>query len=309
MKNREFARPATSKRFVLKVRSEHKCYLYIDDPRSSGFSEIDNGKAGMVLKNDTIVALYKEDPFKTIWFIMNNEPFSVTVRKEAELAIIDDHLLYEDTNQWYAMMPHGDGCKAILLGKRFEATHGYPDNMTYNCLKSTYFLRKYNDDKTELVRFVDGELVISDPYLEFAACGAKILARREASLIYDIFVPNKSEPINGETTKAFEDFHNVYIWSKQNNDWLCHSESRLLGKNAVYRIVGEGKDEKLELYRITPEGGLEMVASGSWHWNHTNPGVCVDGMLYLFNEEKEMLDLDNPKPTFKRKIRDFFKLG
>ena len=309
MKKREFAHPATSKRFVLKVMSEHKCHLYLDDPRSAGFSELDHGKAGMILKDNTIVAVYKEDSFKTIWFIMNNEPFSVTVRKEAELSIIDEHLLYEDIGQWYAMMPYGDGCKAILLGRKFEINHGFPDNMTYNCFKSYYFLRNCEDAKAELVRFVDGELAISDPYSEFTVCGAKILARRETSLIYDIFVPNKSEPINDEVGKAFEAFNSVYIWSKQNNGWLRQSESRLLGKNAVYRIVGEDKDEKLELYCVTPEGDLEMVASGSWQWSYKTPGVYVDGVFYLFDEESEMLDFDNPKPTLKRKIKNFFKLS
>ena len=297
------------KKFVWKQTNDGTFHLFLDDPAKSDFEKLASGTELKVIKDGSHIVMPFASPYGkkliTLWCIIENRVFEETLSANTEIIVLEGHPLYKCDGQWYAMVPqHDGGWKEQLLGEKFENFLSCPDNITYKRLYYNYFLRGKNGESVKLNRFIDGKLEVSDEYCEFVECGAKLIALRKDD-VSDVFVPNQIEPVKGSEDEAFEAFGGVYAWSEQDNGWLFYPNFSIYAKNAVYRIWGEYR-EKIELCRLE-KGQLYAEAEGPWYWKAKALCLCIKDVCYIKDDETGLVDFDNPKPTFKKRIKDFFK--
>ena len=293
------------KRLLCKRTKDDLYHLYLDDPALEGFNKLDRAKKIMVVRDATHIVLWHGDT-KILWCIIGNEVYSVGIPLYAEVKIIEGHTLYELDSRWYVIVPGSlGGWHKELLGERFVNYLSCPYNVAYGCLSYCYFLRQEKDKRVQLTRFVRGKRIVSEWYQEISEWGAKLFALREPDL-YDVFVPNKEGSVTGEANEAFEALKGVLVWSVQRRGWLFYPDCSLWGKNSIYRVLGEKYGENVEFYRIEGET-IRLIAKGSWCWKDKPFSLCIEGMSYVLDEKTNLVDFDNPKPTLKRRIKDFFK--
>jgi hypothetical protein len=62
------------------------------------------------------------------------------------------------------------------------------------------------------------------------------------------------------------------------------------------------------LFRIE-ESNIILVENGRWHWMEDKylSGLCIKGVNYILDNRTGLVDFNNPKPTLKKRIKNFFK--
>ena len=302
------------KTFLLKRTVDGTCHLYLDDPNLEGFLKVTQAQEIEILrkeieffKNFKYAVAYDEDAYhKTLFGIMDNEVFKVELPKASEIKFIDDICIFERSGQWSTMVYKHGFWHEQLLGDKHSAFLSCPENIKYKQLYWIYFTKTV-DCGYELTHFIDRKPIIFGPYAEIHHNGnAKIVALHKDGY-YDVFNPNSLEPLKGETNDAFEALKGVFVWNDARKKWSFHEDCRLFGKNAVFQALGDNYGEKIKLFRID-DGEIKLVDTGRWHWGQgKNFGLCIEGVYYLHDPHTGLVDLDNPKLTLKKRIKDFFK--
>ena len=193
-----------------------------------------------------------------------------------------------------------------ILGKRCDLFIPYYLVSKYHQIYWSYFLIKVGDEVV-LSHLVNNQRVVVGTYKDVEDNASEKVIALRLDGYYDIFEPN-IELVIGKEGDVFETSKGVFVWIDEKKKWVFHPNCRLWGKNAVYRCFQGANDEKIGLYRIDGEQlSLEAMAH-KWSWMFSPEGLNLNGMIYLIDETTGMVNFENPKFTFMKKVKNFFKL-
>ena len=132
-------------KFVLKKTNDGYVHLYLDDPSTEGFLKITKAKKAQLARkhdNNHIVIFDETSDTKTLFGIIEDETYQITLKKDAEISFIDNVCTFKLDNLWYTMMFCDGKFKEYLLGEKFSIFLPTPQSIQYRTIYWTYFLRK-----------------------------------------------------------------------------------------------------------------------------------------------------------------------
>lgn len=299
-------------KFVLKKTNDGYVHLYLDDPSTEGFLKITKAKKAQLARehdNKHVVIFDEKSDTKTLFGIIEDEFYQITLKKDAEISFIDNVCTFMQNNLWYTMMLCDGKFEEYLLGKKFSIFLPTPQSIQYRTIYWTYFLRK-KETLTELCHFVNGNLIELGSYGYIRHNDHGRLYCTTDTILFDIFNPKSIAPEKGTLGIALEEIYNIqdgiYLPTKALDKWTFHSGYRLLGKNCAYLIETYGNQKVIKLFSINGEK-LELVKTSRDFKFEAEPFILrIDDLEYCFDEQTRLIDLKNPKPTFKRKLKNIF---
>ena len=296
-------------KFLLRQTRDGMQHLYFDDPNNEGFIKVSKAKNAKFLNEHSTqnVILSNNKGSKTLFSIVGNKFFEVTLPESSKIKVIGGVCIYERENVYYTKEFNKGAWVEKTLGTLNEVFLSSPDNIKYKTCYWVYFTKNMPNG-IELSYFVDGKYFIWGVYEAIKENYNGLVFALKNNNCYEIFTPISIAPLNGTEDEAvIEALGGVFLWNKVTQNWVFHEKCRTFGKNAVYRILGEyGKH--IELYRINEEK-LELVASGRWKWlAKKSLAVCIEEIVYSLDKAKDEVDFLTPKPTFKKRVKDFLKL-
>lgn len=294
-------------KFVLRTTTDGMKHLYLDDPDREGFLKLAQNKKAKLFKYDKCAILSDGEGYvKTLFGFVNNKVFHVELPDDAKIDFINYTCIFERKSEWCSINFLSDSWNEVVLGKRHDLFLPCQYVMKYNCIDWIYFLRK-EGQKVILSHIVDEVAVVLGAYLDVRKTRFCLMAQRDDEG-YDMFVPKSVEPVKGNQNEIFDVTNGIYIWSDERNAWVFHQDCRRYASNAIYRIINDDDYRKIEVYRVDNKEISLMLEATKWSWNNNPCGICINDMIYIFDVETGILDFENPKPTFKKKIKNFFKL-
>lgn len=285
--------------------SEDLCYLYLDDQSLVHYQLIDHAKNVKFIKSPSHVVLWNKDAkIKTLYGIQHDEIFKVILPKESPIEVINDICIFEENGLWYTMKFDKGAWQRLVLGKKFEKRlNSASEIYKFECTSWKYFLKEEPNNTVKLYHFAKKKLCFLGSYFEVVETNqARIIALRSDEL-YDMFSPDSCSPIEGKEGETFCAWRGIFVWSKDQNGWIFHPNCSLWANNAAYRILGD-YGEKIELYRFDGKN-FHLVTKGRWYWTSGASALCIEGMKYTLNIKTGSVNLDTPKPTIEKRIKDF----
>ena len=300
-------------KFVLRRTADRNYHLYFDAPCNKDFVKLGKATNAQFLRENisTHVVLSNKDlPTKTLYGIVEDQVFQVELPTSSEIRLIDDVCVYERNSLWYAMMLKDEEFEEVLLGERHFHSLAFPSNFKYNRAYWHYFILKVKNE-FELRYFIDGKLTIIGKYMAIRSNeNEHIFGIRHNGLI-DVFTPYAKSPLKSTENQGFESYFGgigLFLPYKNVDKWVFHEGFRLLGTNAAYKISKLDEQQIIELYRIRGHE-LDLVKVSRNFVFKTDPSCLqIDDMCYMFDLDEKLIDLDNPVPTFKKRVLNFFKL-
>ena len=294
--------------FILKQTRDGIHHLYLDNPDKEGFIKVGQAPRAKFIREHTHVILYDGiSKNKTLYGIMHEEVFQVTLPENSQISFINDYYqncIFEQNGQWYTMQFDRGSWQKLMLGDMYIVNVSTYDVIQYrlDAIYWQYFLLK-KDTNIEIRHFVENKLVFIGTYLEIieTRC-AKLIAFKTAGE-FDVITPVSKTPLQGKEGDMFEALDGVFVWFEPEKKWIFHLGCTSWGKNAVFRTSG---NKYVKLYKI--EGKfIRFIAEGRWKWMEGISVMCIEGIKYAIDSETHLVDFDNPKPTFRKKILNFFK--
>lgn len=296
------------KKFLLKSPAEGLIILYLDDSDVEGFKEIARATEAVQLYSSSHVLLYNENGV-TLHGIQDNEVFQVNLQKNDPIDFIGGICIFQKNNQWYTPV-FKDGCwQEYLLGKKCEIEHFTTANMIVYSRASWEYFVKNTDKGIELCHILkDKPVVLGTSYVLIKETNRPRIAALDKNGYYDIFTPNSYKPREGEQDETFSALNGVFVWCQAKQQWFFHENCQTFGKNAIIKIMGDKYGEKIELFKLNEES-ITLVESGPWKWitDRRHLILRVNDNTYTLDPTTQRVNLDNPKPTIKKRIRNFFK--
>ena len=297
--------------FILKQTRDGIHHLYLDNPDKEGFIKIGQAPRAKFIREYTHVILYDGiSKNKTLYGIMREEVFQVTLPENSQISFINDYYqncIFEQNGQWYTMQFDRGSWQKVMLGDMHEVNISTSDVIQYRLSSNywQYFLLK-KDTNIEIRHFVGNKLVFIGTYLEIieTRC-AKLIAFKTAGE-FDIIIPASIAPLQGKNRDIFEALDGVFVWFEPEKRWIFHQNCTSLGKNAVFRTFVRGCGNYIQLYKIDGKS-IRLIAEGRWKWMEGISVICIEGIKYIIDCETNLVDFDNPQPTFRKKILNFFK--
>ena len=308
-------------KLILKSTADGACHLYFDNPNVEGFQKLGQGEHFKEHRKEQFISLFNDDA-RTLYGIMHDEVFQVRLPFDAKVEFVDNVCIFEKEIKWqfidentrhrkqlWSTIKFDRGAwDVLLLGEKSEKFLSGPDSIQYGKIIWTYF-RKKVDGYIELSHFIDGQLVTLGRYSKVwdTRSSRKIIAVRPDGN-YDIFEPNSTAPLKGRKGEAFESQEDVFMWSENEQKWIFFENSYLGARNALIKKPNGPCDAYMELYRIEDET-LSLVAKGTGRWRakHNKSELCINEIIYTRDYDTKLVDFDNPRPTLKKLIKDFFK--
>ena len=296
-------------KFILKITNDGICHLYFDDPSKEGFLKVGQANQAKFVRDSNplyVVLSNDNEATKTLFGIIDNKVFQVTMPKNSKISFIDWTCVYERNKLTYTMVLKQGVFEETLLGKRMWNTLSFPSNMEYGKLEWTYFVKEVGNE-VELSHFLGGKIVKLGKYASVKSnSNAKIFGVYADGLI-DVFNPNSTEPEKGKPFVSYCDGKGIFVPYDNTTKWVFYPGYCLLGKNAAYELKKVSNARVISLYRITGNKLDLIKVSQNFQFKSTPYCLLIDDMYYKINLNDNLVDLDNPVPTFKKKITDFFK--
>ena len=294
-------------KFVLKTTTDDMKHLYLDDPDREGFLKLAQNKKAKLLKYDKYAVLSDGEGYvKTLFGFVNNKVFHIELPADTKIEFINHTCIFERKGEWCTVNLLSDGWSELVLGRKHDLFLSCQYVIKYNCIDYIYFLRK-EGQKVILSHIVDDVAVVLGTYLDVRETRACLMAQRDDGC-YDMFVPKSVEPVKGSQNEIFDIISSIYIWSEERSAWVFYQDYHRYAANAIYRIIKDDGRRKLEVYLVNNKEISLMFEVSKWSWNYDPCGICINDMIYILDVETGILDFENPKPTLRKKIKNFFNL-
>ena len=304
-------------KFILKKTADGLTHLYFDTPYQEGFTKLAQAQHAEFIKKYacTYVVLTNDNqPTKTLFGIIDDKFFQTTLDINAKITFVDDVIcIYERDSVWYTMLLNSNIFEEKQLGKKYKHFLSCPTNIKYKKCYWTYFIKEDNG-YLELSHFIEKKHIILGKYTAIKTNNDEKVFGLTDNRLYDIFTPTSTSPLKGEKRKAFEsycDTKGVFLFIPDKEKWAFYPNFYLWGTNSAYKI-NKYADKKIE-YRYVIElckikdNQLHLFkVSNNYRFTEKPFGIIIDEMFYNFDRQTKLLDFDNPKPTFKRKLKNFF---
>ncbi|MBQ8750692.1 MAG: hypothetical protein IJZ30_03550 [Alphaproteobacteria bacterium] len=297
--------------FILKRTNDGYFHLYLDEPSNEGFLKVAKAKKAKLVRerNYSHVIIFDENSYtKTLFGIIDDKVYQVKLPNDAEFSFIDNVCTFKKDNLWYTMKFCNGKFEEYLLGEKFDTFLPTPQNIKYRTIRWIFFLRK-KETHTELCHFVNGTLIELGSYSNITHNNREILYCTNDNHLYNIFNPNSTSPQKGTLGVAIEEHSSldgIYLPTKALDKWTFYPKYRLLGKNCAYLIETYGNQKVIKLFSINGEKLELFKTSRDFEFDAEPFSLRIDEMKYFFDAKTRMMDLKNPKPTFKRKLKNFF---
>lgn len=302
------------KRFLLKMTSDDMFHLWLDDSTKDGFQKLGKSMRVKVIKDGSCVVLYDSiKRVKNLFGILKDEVFKIRLPDASEVEYVDGVCIFSRGILWYTITKVDGVWVEQLLGRRRQVDLVWTAMHKYNRWCWTYFLKDKGEHLFELGWFINQQFFTVGTYSNvYGIATGKIAAQNEDGY-FEFYTPTSIEPLEykDETSHriyGFEALEGVFLRADNGNGWKFHPKCSVYGKNAIIRIIGE-YGNNVELYRIEGEE-ISIVTSGQWKWINSKKSncelqICIEGKIY--RNKNSVVDFDNPRPTFKKRIKDFFK--
>ena len=307
--------------FTLRQTNDKMYHLYFDSPSLADYQKVGQAqKAKFVSENNANFAIlsYEKQSTQTLYGILNDKIFQVKLPKRSKVLIIDDICFYVRHGVWYTMGMKQDNFEEIALGiprkMYFDGCQAYQYQMQH--LWWMYFLNEYRENSYELSHFINGKHIKLGRYKSVSNCSNYVVGLTDDGQI-DVFTPNSTAPLKPEANISFEGFvgpkeiKGIVLPDVENGKWVFYPGYRFIGENIAFKIKEDIEGNPLELYRING-CKLELIKSTTnYHFEgkmYCPTYLIMDDMIYHYDNINHQLDLDNPKPTFKKRIKNFFHL-
>lgn len=294
-------------KFIYKQTNDGIYHVYLDDPSKEGFTKVAQARNFNFVSKSTYeyVFFFNDDGLtKTLLGIIENKVFQVTIPKNSKVLIVKNICIYEKDNIWYTMLLKQNIFEELLLGEKYEVFLSCPANIKYGTLYC-YFFTKKAGQYLEIHSIVRGKVVkLGNKYvsMEYNKNGEMFAMLRNG--FYDMFIPTSVKPKQGSINEIVETLDRVFIWNNNQNKWGAY-EGYVFCKNALYKIqTSEGKD-KILLYEL--KDGILNLVKESYEFILSPFKIIIDNQIYSQDFESDLIDFDNPKPTLKKRVLDFFK--
>ena len=295
-------------KFIHTQTNDGVYHVYLDDPSKEGFTKVAQAKNISCIKehNSKFILLFNDDGLtKTLFGIIENEIFQVTIPKNSKVSIFNSICIYEKDGIWYTMLLKKDVFEEVLLGEKHEVFLGCPKNIKYKTLYWCFFTKKA-DQYLEMHSIVEEKVVNLGKYLSIENNYNGEIFAKLPNGFYDIFTPKTVEPKQGNINETFDTLDHLFVWNDQHKHWVAY-KGKLFCPNAVYEVQTCDDNRKILLYELE-DGNLRLVKESCDYQFIARPlGIVIDNQIYSQDVESGLIDFDNPKPTLKKRILDFFK--
>ncbi|MBR5154367.1 MAG: hypothetical protein IKW58_01430 [Alphaproteobacteria bacterium] len=295
-------------KFIYKQTNDKVYHIYLDDPSKEGFTKVGQAKSISFIKehNSKYILLFNDDGLtKRLFGIIENKIFQVTIPKNSKVLIFDSICVYEKDSIWYTMVLKKDAFEELLLGEKHEIYLGCPENIKYKTLFWCFFTKKA-EQYLEIYSIVEKKVVNLGKYSSVEHNHNGALLAKLSNGFYDFFTPKSVEPHQGCINETFETLDHLFVWNDNHKHWIAY-KGKVFCKNAVYEVQTCDDKRKILLYELK-DGTLKLVRESYNFQFVAHPfGIIIDNQIYSQDVESGLIDFDNPKPTLKKRIRDFFK--
>ncbi|MBE6452609.1 MAG: hypothetical protein E7012_03880 [Alphaproteobacteria bacterium] len=280
------------------------CLLYVYSGKSDRLKLLFSGSDGQYVNNSRQYVVMKcNRPMVVLFGVENCIDFAIELPINAKIELDDQLCVYLQDGVWRTKVfvdnHKGNGkWKDVLLGVKHN-------RIGHRGLVEPYYLEQIDDNQIALRFIIGKEVIFAGVYSKVEYVSASLMALRKDGC-YDIFYNNKQEPVTGEKLCAYTSGANLMIWDDKVKGWRKYEGFSFWATNAIYTLNTTKEQSFMELYNYK-DGNISLVAKGDWKWEDRKNKLLIDGMIYSKNPENGEVDFDNPKPTIKRRIKDFFK--
>ena len=289
------------KKLLLKRTDDGTCHLYENDSKKEGFTWL--GSASKVEKvHGEKYCLLSDKNGKTLYGILSDMVFKQDLTRSAQVEFIDSSCVYKPdiASEWFTKQFQGNKIVTIPLGKVMSkfVIH-YPLAQSVNSLVGHFFV----SDRGLLSFFAKDELYTFGPYREVEEVSSRILAKRDDGF-YDIWLPNCGTNLQPKDEGGLCIGNSVFVWNAYVKGWARHKGFKIFGKNVIYCIIRQDLGEIIQIWEIVKGIVVLRVEASDWYFTE-NSDLCANGVIYKILPSG-MVDLNNPVPTMKRKVKNFF---
>lgn len=296
-------------KFVLKSTNDGISHLYFDDPSQEGFLKVGQANQAKFVRECSpqhVVLSNDNETTKTLFVVIDDKFFQATMPKNSKIVFVDYVCIYERNEQFYTTVLKQGVFEEVLLGKKHFQSLSFPSNLEYGRLDWIYFVKEVGNE-VELSHFVDGKLIKLGRYASIKTNNNDKVFGICADGLIEVFNPKSTKPEKGEPFESYCDGKGMFVPSTLSDKWIFLSDYRLLGKNAAYKLEKVSGAKVISLYRITGHK-LDLIKVSQNFQFKSNPyRLLIDDLYYKIDLNDNLVDLDNPVPTFKKKITDYFK--
>ena len=305
-------------KFILKTTDDGMVHLYFDSPHFDGFQKIGQAQKVYYIRDHPCyyVILFNEaEDTQTLFGVVGEAYYKVSIPKTSNISFVDNICFYDrEPAKWHTMVLNSQGVFE-------EMSFGTMNIMHFNCSQIikyktsywTYFVKEENGFK-ELYHFINGQPIkLGGKYIKVCSDRNEFVFGVCANGRVDVFTVNSTSPLKPELNAGFEccmsdGSEGILLPNLDCGKWDFYPGFSLLGKNAAYKIIETYGKRKMEVYRIN---GCELKlvdTSKKFRFKGRPHRLVTENMVYLINSREEFVDFDNAKPTFKKRIKDFFHL-
>jgi len=270
--------------------------LYGYTAKNETFKKIASGVDGWYLyDNHQYVILDSGVGYITLYGINNLIVFNVRLPKNVKIELKGELCIYEMYGKWRAMEFINGNWQETILGCKGE-----------NDLPWPYYRFRTNSEETEIRFIIDGKVHLAGVFKDaFAIKKSNVVLLRNDGY-YEMLSLKRPSRIIADNPNAFSCDGGLMIWEDKKKGWSRHEGFAFWGYNAVYVLKMIKQRLFMELYEYDGQE-LVLMAKGAWKWENNQNNLIIDGMIYSKNPKTDKVDFDNPKPTVKRRIKDFVK--